>query len=133
MPAMFAAISDWLLFAQESGADGDAGGGLLGLFGNGMFIPVAMIVLMFYVMLWMPERRKRAETEKMLGGLKKDDRVVTIGGVIGTVVTAQQGSDDVTLRIDENSNTRMRVLRSAIARVISRNDAKKSGDKPDAS
>ncbi len=53
----------------------------------------------------------------MQSNLKKNDHVITIGGILGVVVNAQPGSDEVTLRVDEN--TRIRVLRSSISRVQS--------------
>ena len=44
-----------------------------------------MIGVLFYLMLVRPERRKRADLDTMLKNLKKNDRVVTIGGIFGTV------------------------------------------------
>jgi preprotein translocase subunit YajC len=81
-------------------------------------LPWIMIGLLFYLMLLRPERRKRAELDRMLRSLKKNDRVITVGGIFGTVVQASQDADEVTLRIDESNNTRIRVLRSSISRVL---------------
>ncbi len=81
--------------------------------------PFLMIAVLFYLLMMRPERRRRAELAEMLGNLKKNDRVVTIGGIFGTVVMASKDSDEVTLRVDENTNTKLRLQRSAIARVIS--------------
>lgn len=91
-----------------------------------------LLGVMFYLILIRPERRKRAEMSKMLEELKKNDRVVTIGGIYGTVVNVQKGSEDVTLRVDENNNTRMRVLRSAISRVVTDTDAETKAGKSEA-
>ena len=82
------------------------------------FAPWIVMGVLFYVMLIRPERKKRAELDGLLTGLKKNDRVVTIGGIFGTVVNAPQGSEDVTLKVDESTNTRLRVLRSSISRVV---------------
>jgi preprotein translocase subunit YajC len=84
----------------------------------GTLFPFVMIAVLFYFMLIRPERKKRTETVKMLENMKKNDRVVTIGGIYGVVVNVQKDSEDVTLRIDDSTNTRMRVLRSAISRII---------------
>ena len=46
----------------------------------------------------------------MLENLKKNDRVVTIGGIFGVVVNVQKGSEDVTVRVDESRDTKLRVL-----------------------
>jgi preprotein translocase subunit YajC len=84
----------------------------------GTLLPFVLIAVLFYFMLIRPERKKRTDTAKMLDNMKKNDRVVTIGGIYGVVVNVQKDSEDVTLRIDDSTNTRMRVLRSAISRII---------------
>lgn len=85
----------------------------------------AIIGVLFYFILIQPERRKKAEMARAMDNLKKNDRIVTIGGIFGTVVNVQKGNEDVTIRIDDNSNTRMRILRSAISRVINADDGEK--------
>ena len=55
--------------------------------------------------------------------LKKNDRVVTIGGIYGTVVNVQKDLDEVTIKVDENTNTKLRMQRAAIARVIASDSA----------
>lgn len=85
----------------------------------GFLGPIVVIGILFYFMLIRPEKRKQADIQRMQQELKKNDRVVTIGGIIGVVVNTQQGSDEVTIRIDENTNTRIRVVRSAVSRVLS--------------
>ena len=73
---------------------------------------------LFYFMFIVPERKKQRQTKDMLAALKKNDRVVTAGGLYGTVVNIPPNTGDVVLRVDENNNTRIRVLRSSILRVI---------------
>lgn len=97
-------------------AQGEAPQSPLGPLGS--LFPFIMIAVLFYFMLIRPERKKRAEAASMLENMKKNDRVVTIGGIHGVVVNVQKDSEDVTLRIDESTNTRIRVLRSAISRII---------------
>jgi preprotein translocase subunit YajC len=79
--------------------------------------PFLIIGVLFYFMLIAPERRKRKEMEQLLANNTNNDQVVTIGGIVGTVVNASPNSAVVTLRVDDGNNTRIRVLRSAIARV----------------
>lgn len=108
-----------VLFAQEAApADGVGGEGGVGPASLLPLLPWIAIGVLFYMMLLRPERRKRAELDRMLKNLKKNDRVVTIGGIFGTIVQASQDAEDVTLKIDESNNTRIRVLRSSISRVI---------------
>ncbi len=54
--------------------------------------------------------------------------IVTIVGMVGKVVNVASGTDEVTILTDENSNTRMRVLRSAISRVLTEDDANAKKD-----
>ncbi len=124
MPALSSHAVGWLLMAQEAGGkappEGGNGGGGLGdaLFGGIPWLPFVLIGVLFYFLLIRPDRRRRADMNKMLDNLKRNDRVVTIGGIIGTVVSVQQDTNDVTIRVDENTNARLRILRSAISRVI---------------
>lgn len=111
------------VFAQGGGAAG--GGGTAALLAN-MF-PFIMIAVLFYILMIRPERRKKAELMEMLQNLKKNDRVVTIGGIIGSVVSTSKDSDEVTIKVDENSNTKLRMQRSAIARVLSDASPSKGG------
>ncbi len=109
----------WCLLAQEGGGAG----------GINSLLPLApwiLIGVLFYMMLVRPERRKRAELDTMLKNLKKNDRVVTIGGIFGTIVQASADSDEVMLKVDENTNTRLRILRSSISRVLTTDGAAES-------
>jgi preprotein translocase subunit YajC len=107
-------LAHWTLLAEADG------GGGRGAFPFDMLLPFVAIFFLFYFLMIRPERRKRAEMSLMLENLKKNDRVVTIGGIHGVVVNVQKGSNDVTIRVDEN--TRLRVLRTAISRVLSDED-----------
>jgi preprotein translocase subunit YajC len=62
--------------------------------------------------MFRPQQKERARREKALGELKKNDRVVTIGGIIGTIANISEKEQEVTLKIDDN--TRIKMRRSAI-------------------
>ena len=76
-----------------------------------------MFVLM-YVILFRGPRKKQQEHKQMMQTLGKNDRVQTIGGIIGTVVDIKD--DEITLKIDESNNTKMKIVRSAISRNLSK-------------
>lgn len=82
------------------------------------FILPAGLFMLFYFMFILPERRRKAEESKLMSAMKKNDRVVTVGGIHGTIVAAPAESNVITIKIDENSNTRIKVNRSAIATVL---------------
>ncbi|MBI4598465.1 MAG: preprotein translocase subunit YajC [Candidatus Omnitrophica bacterium] len=80
-----------------------------------MMLPMfGMMFLIFYVIVFLPQRKARKEHEAMIKHLKKNDYVVTTGGVFGTVVNTKP--DAVTLRIDDN--VRIDVEPSAIIRLV---------------
>ncbi|BAH42849.1 MULTISPECIES: preprotein translocase subunit YajC [Brevibacillus] len=66
------------------------------------FLPIIIMFAIFYFLLIRPQQKKAKQRNAMLGALKKGDKIVTIGGVHGTI---QELSDDtVTLRIAHNVN-----------------------------
>jgi preprotein translocase subunit YajC len=82
-----------------------------------LLFPLVAIGVLWYFMLLRPQQRERQKREALLGMLKKNDRVVTIGGIIGTVANLSQDGKEVTLKVDDN--TRLRMLRSSIQTVLS--------------
>ncbi|HEV2719097.1 MAG TPA: preprotein translocase subunit YajC [Thermoanaerobaculia bacterium] len=95
-----------LLQAKDSG-------GTAGLLLN--LLPIAAIFLVFYFLVIAPASKQRRKTQDMLGGLKKGDRVVTSGGIYGTIQGVE--ADVVYLKIAEN--VKVRVARSAITGILS--------------
>ncbi len=76
--------------------------------------PIIIIFFVMYFLLIRPQMKQQKEVARMQTELKKNDSVVTIGGLHGTVVNLKE--DAVTLRVDEN--VRVDVDKTAIARVI---------------
>ncbi len=99
-----------ILFAQASG--------------NGLvaFLPLVIIMVIFYVLLILPAQRRQKKTQAMLNALKNGDKVVTSGGLYGTIVGLEP--DAVQLRIAEQ--VKVRVARSAIADIQSEIKEEKS-------
>jgi preprotein translocase subunit YajC len=86
--------------------------GLMG--GVVQFAPLVLIFAVFYFLLIRPQQLRQKEMKAMLGALKRGDKVVTGGGIIGTVTKAQD--NDVEVEIAEG--VRIKVLRDTIASVI---------------
>ncbi len=90
----------------------------------GMFSPMRILTLwlpmglIFYWFLLRPQSQEKAKRQGLLESLKKNDRVVTIGGIYGVVTNVRQDSDEVTIKVDEATNTKLRVTRGSIARVL---------------
>ncbi len=93
----------------------------------GFMLPAMMAVTVLYlIMMGKPQDRGQNKSADMLAKLKKNDRVVTAGGILGTVVNLRSDNDYVTIRVDDSTNARMQVLASSIARVLSDDDSKQS-------
>lgn len=80
-------------------------------------LPMVMLGVVAYLILMRPEQKRRKEMEQLLASIKKNDKIILGSGICGTVVNAAPKSVYVTIRVDDSTNTKMRVLRSAIARV----------------
>lgn len=77
----------------------------------GGLLPIILIMVIFYVLLIMPAQRRQKKTTQMLAALKNGDKVITSGGVYGTIV----GLEDETIQLRIADQVKVRVLRSAIA------------------
>tara|TARA_B100000925_G_scaffold145040_1_gene108599 strand:+ start:9624 stop:10037 length:414 start_codon:yes stop_codon:yes gene_type:complete len=107
-------IAHLLILAQEAapaapaGAEGaPAGGGL------GMFVPMILIMVMFYFILIRPQRKQQKAQEEMRKTLGKGDKVVSIGGIHGLVT----GMTDKTVSVKVSDGISLKFDRSAIASV----------------
>jgi preprotein translocase subunit YajC len=83
-----------------------------------MLPALAMIAVLFYFLMVRPERRKQAAHRELLEALKKNDRVVTVGGIYGVVMNVDRAADKVTLKIDETTNAKIQVTYGSISRVV---------------
>jgi len=95
-------------------AEGEGGGGFLG---NPMslFFMVGLMMLFWIVVVLPAGRRQKKEQEQMLATLKPGAKIVTTAGIIGKVVTAKDGEDEIVIRSDD---TKLRILRSAVMKVL---------------
>lgn len=89
-----------------------------------MLFPLLLMGAVFYFLLIRPQSAEKKRREAMLSALKKNDRVVTAGGILGTVLHVKD--DEVTLKVDESSNTKITFTRSAIQRVLGTESAPSS-------
>jgi preprotein translocase subunit YajC len=106
-----------MILAQDAGPEAaEPKPFILQLMENPLF-PIAGIMLIFYLTLIAPERRRKAAEAKRLAAITKNDRVVTSGGLHGTVVSAPSDSDVVTLRLDDSGTIRVKVSRWALSIV----------------
>lgn len=116
---MTQAFSNVLLLAQETtGADpgappaGKVAPPTLGE-GFGSMVPMLVaFMVMFYFIVMRPQQKEQQKRKDLLSELKKNDKVLTIGGIIGTIVDFSNDGARVTLRVDDG--TRIKFTRSSI-------------------
>jgi preprotein translocase subunit YajC len=89
-----------------------------GPFGSYQLIFLGLMFVMMYLILFRGPRKKQQQHKQMVQSLAKNDKVRTIGGIIGTVVDVKD--DEITLKVDESNNTKIKVLPSAIGRNITK-------------
>lgn len=106
-------FGDLLLFAQEGAKAPPPGGSMFS-----MLLPFLAIGFLFYFLLIRPQRQEQSRRKEMLSTVKKNDRVITAGGIYGVVTNVHAEADEVTIKVDESTNTKLRITLSSIARVI---------------
>jgi len=107
-----------LLLAQEEAPAAEP------FFGSSMMFPLAIIMLLFYFMILRPQKNKEKSFSSLIENLKEKDRIVTVGGIHGVVTNVQRDRDEVTVRIDESTGTKIRIGTSAISRLVTDDDKK---------
>lgn len=104
------------LFAQAAGGDP---------FPMSMLILPISILLMYWLLIARPQKREMMVKADMLRNLKKNDHVVTTSGIYGVVTNVRPDANEVTLRIDESSNAKLRMTLTSISRVVGQSEETK--------
>jgi len=88
----------------------------------GPLMPIITIGTIFFLYMFIIQRpamkREQDARNNLLNNLKKNDRIVTTGGIYGIVTNVQLDSDEVTVRVDETTNTKIKITRNAVQRVL---------------
>ncbi len=101
-------------------AEGDTGGL------SSMLLMMLPIFVLFYLLFIRPQRKEHSERQNMLENMKKNDRVVTVGGILGVVMNVDRDKKEVTIKVDEGSGAKLRMTLKSVARVLAEESAKPS-------
>ena len=104
-----------LLGLMQSGillAQGDGGGSLLV-----SLMPLMVIFYLFYLLFIRPQKKEQDQRKSMLAEMKKNDKIVTVGGIIGVVTNVDRDKGEVTIKTDE-SGGKLRMTLGSINRVV---------------
>lgn len=108
-------------YAQAAGA---APGG----FDIMTIVPLILIFVVFYFLLIRPQQAKMRQQREMLGGVKRGDRVVTGGGIIG-LVTKVIGDNE--LQVELADGVRVRIIKQTITDIVTRGESVRGGKESD--
>ena len=95
------------------------GTGLLDQSALVQFLPLVLIFVVFYFLLIRPQQKKQKDQRAMLDALRRGDRVVTGGGILGTVSKVVSPEE---VEVDIASGVRVRIVRSTITSVLAKPD-----------
>lgn len=103
LTSLLSALDPVLLTAQSGGG----GGGFVGL-----LLPLVLIIGVFYFFIYRPQQKREEEHQEMVNNLEQGDKVVTVGGIHGTV---QKIDEDSILAQVDSKGTRLRFDKDSIA------------------
>jgi preprotein translocase subunit YajC len=126
-------LSSLLVCLAQTGAAGSgvagtgtAGAGQPGSIFESLYslAPILMIGVVAYLLMFRPMQKEKKQREALLSQIKKNDDVLLTSGIYGSVVGVAEDKDEITVKIADN--TRIRVVKSAIARNLTNEEALKA-------
>ena len=106
---VFLSLLGLAVAASRAEAAGAAGGDAFS-----SFIPLIVIFGIFYFLVIRPQQKRAKEHEAKLTALKKDDKIITTGGIYGTIVAVREG----VLEVKIADNVKVQLARSAVADLV---------------
>lgn len=110
------------MFISPAYAQG-IGGGDMGALGS--FLPLILIFVVFYFLLIRPQQKKQKTHREMLEALHRGDRIVTAGGLVGTITKVLS---DTELTVEISEGVKVRVMRGMVSDVIAKTEARTSAE-----
>ncbi len=86
--------------------------------GGTFWIYIGLMFVLMYLILFRGPQKQKQQRKQLVQSLQKNDRVQTIGGIIGIVMDIKD--DEITLKVDESNNTKIKIIPSAISRNLSK-------------
>jgi preprotein translocase subunit YajC len=83
---------------------------------GGMLFPLALVLVAFYFIVFLPESRKSKKRQEMIAAIKKGDQVLTSSGILGIVANIKDQT--VTLKVDEARGTTIEFAKSSVVEVL---------------
>jgi preprotein translocase subunit YajC len=109
---------------SEALAMGSGGGGSGGGSGLITLLPIILMFAIIYFLLLRPQQKRQRQQQTMLDSLRKGDRVVTAGGIFGTIVGIKEKQGIVVLRVAES--VKVEIAKASIARIVQKDDGEEA-------
>jgi preprotein translocase subunit YajC len=100
-----------MFFLLQATGKQSAPGGMLSL-----LLPFILMFVVMYFLILRPQKKRERDRKALLSRIRKNDRVVTAGGVHGVIISVRE--NDVILRVDDSKDVKVKVDRNAIATVL---------------
>jgi preprotein translocase subunit YajC len=107
-------------YAQATGPAGGGGFDIVSL------LPLILIFVVFYFFLIRPQQKRMKEHRQMVGALRRGDRVVTAGGIVGTVVKVLNETE---IQVEIADGVRVKVVKGTVQEVLSKTQPANEGGK----
>jgi len=91
------------------------------------FLPFLPIIVLFYFMMIRPQKQEEKKRKELLSRMQKNDKVITAGGMYGTIVAVDPETDTVTLRLGADPGVRVEFTKASVVRVLAPADKKDAG------
>ena len=112
-------MSDSLIFFADAGQGVDPGGF------PWFFVMLPAILLIMWFLMVSPQKKQEERLRNMLNSLEKNDRVMTVGGLIGTIHAIDKEQNEIVLKVDEANNTKVRFHLTAVSTVFPKEGSEK--------
>lgn len=100
-----------MLFLLQAAGKQSSPGGMLS-----MLLPFILMFVVMYFLILRPQKKKERDRKDLLSRIKKNDRVVTSGGIHGVITSVRE--NEIILRVDDAKDVKVKVDRGAISAVL---------------
>ena len=109
-----------ILFSTAHAADAGAAAGAFNSAALMQYAPIVLVFVVFYFLLIRPQQKRQRQLREEQNSLRRGDRIVTAGGILGTVQNTRDDSQEVDVEIAPG--VKVKIIRSTITNVLSRED-----------
>jgi len=86
----------------------------------GFFLPIIMIFVIMYLLIFRPQMKKQKQQKLMIDAIKKGDKIVTVGGILGTVAGVKEKEGTLIVKISDTA--KVELVRSSVAKIIGKEE-----------